>query len=211
MKRLSIAVITVALIAMMSTAVMAEGMMFGVKGGLNLANVSGLDEWVGVEGDMAVKFGGGVFLNYAVTEAFSIQPELLYMMAGSKFNFFIDVNFNLAYFEIPLLAKYSIPMEGAFSPNFFAGPYVGFLMSSKLEASGEEEDMKDYTKSTDFGLMFGAGFDYAVGSGAITFDVRYSLGLTSISDVPEDELGGEDQPDLKNSGILFMVGYGFMF
>ncbi|TFG88147.1 MAG: PorT family protein, partial [Candidatus Atribacteria bacterium] len=78
MKRL---IIALALVALMSSTVFAEGMTFGVKAGLNLANLAGDD----IE-DMKMKlcFGGGVFMNYPMTESISLQPELLFMMKGAK-------------------------------------------------------------------------------------------------------------------------------
>ena len=72
------------------------------------------------------------------------------------------------------------------------------------ETFEEEEDIKDSTKSIDFGLVLGAGFDYMLESGCVTFDVRYVLGLTTIDD---PEVG--DAADVKNTGIQFLVGYGF--
>jgi len=67
----------------------------------------------------------------------------------------------------------------------------------------DEEDIDD-VKSTDFGLVFGGGFDYEMGEGFLTFDARYALGLTSLDDSDLEE-------DIKNTGIMFMVGYGFNF
>ena len=44
-----------------------------------------------------------------------------------------------------------------------------------------------------------------MGEGYLSFDVRYALGLTEIDDADEDPM------DIKNTGIMFMVGYGFNF
>ncbi len=198
MKRL---VIALALVALMSGSVFAEGMTLGFKGGLNLANWTGDDI---DENKIKLCFGGGVFMNYQMTESVSLQPELLFMMKGTKADIDEDAGYKMTYIDIPVLAKFSVPMEGAFAPCFFAGPYIGLLMSADMYYEDEEESIKDDLKSTDFGLMFGGGFDYDMGEGYLTFDVRYALGLTSLDD-------SEDELDIKNSGILFMVGYGFNF
>ena len=198
MKRL---VIALALVALMSGTVFAEGMTLGFKGGLNLAN------WTGDDIDnnkMKLCFGGGVFMNYQMTESMSLQPELLFMMKGTKADIDEDAGYKMTYIDIPVLAKFSVPMEGAFAPCFFAGPYIGFLMSADMYYEDEEESIKDDLKSTDFGLMFGGGFDYDMGEGYMTFDVRYALGLTDFVDVDEDV-------NVKNTGIMFLVGYGFNF
>lgn len=202
MRRLLVAL---AIVALMGNAAMAEGMMFGVKGGLNLANWSGDTEMLGYDNSMKMGFGGGVWMSYAITEAFAIQPEALFMIKGTKWDIEgIDLNANLAYIDFNILGKFVIPTESDFAPFIMAGPQIGLLLKSELEAMGMTEDMKDYTKSIDFGIAFGAGFDFMLGSGCVSFDARYVLGLTSIDDPGEGEAA-----DLKNTGIMFMVGYGF--
>ncbi len=200
MKRL---IIALALVALMSGTVLAEGMTLGFKGGLNLANLTGDLE----QTKMKLGFGGGVFMNYQMTESISLQPELLFMMKGVKADIDEDAGIKLNYIDIPILAKFSVPMEGAFAPCFFAGPYISFLMSAKEYYEDDDEDIKEYLKSTDFGLVFGGGFDYEIADGGyLSFDIRYALGLTNIPDTE-----GSDDVDLKNAGIMFMVGYGFSF
>ena len=195
MKRFLIAM---ALVVFMAGAASAEGMLFGIKGGLNMANLSGDD----VEyNEMRMAFGGGIWMNYAFTEAFSLQPELMYMLKGCKFEE-VDDPLALTYIDLNILGKYSIPMEGNFAPYLFGGPYLGFLMSAE---DPDGEDIKDYMKSMDYGLMIGAGFDYKLESGGcILMDVRYAMGLTTIDD-------SEEEMDAKNTGIMVMVGYGFAF
>lgn len=202
-------IVAIALLVFMSGAVMAEGMTFGIKGGLNLANLYGDDI---DENKIKLAWGGGVFMNYMFTDAFSVQPEVLVMMKGTKADIEEDAGFKLAYIDIPILAKYTIPMEGPVAPSIFAGPYVGFVMSAKEYYQDDEVDWKDDSAMMDFGVIFGAGVDYVLseGTGCITFDVRYCLGLTTLADIA-DLSEGEDQPDIKNSGIMFLVGYGFMF
>ncbi|TFG88148.1 MAG: PorT family protein [Candidatus Atribacteria bacterium] len=198
MKRL---IIALALVALMSGTVLAEGLSLGFKGGLNLANLTGDDI---DENKMKLCFGGGVFMNYPMTESISLQPELLFMMKGTKADIEdFDAGYRFSYIDIPVLVKFAVPMEGAFTPCFFAGPYIGFNMSAEAYEEDDEMDIKDDVKSTDFGLMFGGGFDYTMGEGYLTFDARYALGLTTIIDV--------EDVDVKNTGIMFMVGYGFNF
>ena len=197
MKRI---LVIMAIMALVSTAASAEGMMFGVKGGLNLANVTGdLD---GTEMKMA--FGGGIWFEYAITEAFSIQPEVLFMLKGYDTEI-DDTGFKATYIDIPILAKYSVPMEGSFVPFFYAGPYFGILMSADMEVLGTEIDWKDYTKTLDIGAVGGAGVNYMLGEGCLTLDARYAMGFTTLDDAETDPI------DVKNTGIQFFLGYGFAF
>ncbi len=196
MKRL---IVTLALVALMSGNVLAEGTTFGFMGGLNLANVTGDDV---EDNETKLCFGGGVFVNFPMNEVISMQPELLFMMKGTKLVAFDDAGVRMSYIDIPVLAKFTVPMEGAFAPCFFVGPYVGFNTSAESYVEDEEFDVKDQIKSTDYGLVFGGGFDYAMGEGNLIFNARYALGLTTIDDTDADD-------DVKNTGIIFMVGYGF--
>lgn len=51
----------------------------------------------------------------------------------------------------------------------------------------------------DAGILFGAGMDIRLGSGAITGDIRYSLGLSDVYDTPQ---GG-----LRNRSLELALGY----
>ncbi len=195
MKRL---IVTLALVTFLSSTVLAGGLTLGFKGGLNLANVTGDDV---EDNEMKLCFGGGVFINFPMCGLISLQPELLFMMKGMEFESYIDAGVRMSYIDIPILAKFTIPTIGALSPNLFAGPYVGFNTSAEVYVGDIVNDIKDQVKSTDFGLVLGGGLDYSIGVGELTFDARYALGLSSFDDTA-------DEDDVKNTGIMFMVGYG---
>ncbi len=171
---------------------------FGLKGGLNLANFSGDIE----NNKSMVAFGGGVFGKITPSPTICIQPEVLFMQKGAEDDVEGGEKLKLNYIEVPVLVKYMIPTEGNINPSIFAGPAVSFLMS----ADYGDEDMKDYIKSVDFGLAFGAGADIAIGDGGgkVTFDGRYTLGLSNINDADDS-----DEISVKNGVITFMVGYAF--
>ncbi len=215
MKKLTLTMLVLGILAMLmaGTAQAQMKMEFGVKGAFNLANVTGDVE----NNKMMMAFGGGIFARMMPSPQFTIQPEVLFMMKGTKFDDFdlggvayTDAKWVYNYVEIPVLAKYMIPMEGNISPNIFAGPALGLLMSAKEKGTADGEDydvdIKDLLKSIDFGVAFGAGVDVAMGEkGKLTFDARYTLGLTNTLDVPE---GGADV-SVKNANISVMVGYAF--
>ena len=190
-----------ALLVFAAGAVNAEGMMFGIKGGLNLANVSGDDAHD--DAKLKIAFGGGIWMSYAFTEAFMIQPELMFMMKGMDLDVEDEEGLALSYIDLNVLAKYAIPMEGDYGIALYAGPFVGMLMSAEFN----EVDMKDDFASMAFGAIFGAEFAYMLESGCITLDARYSMGLTTIADFED----ADEQPDIKTNGIQFMIGYGFPF
>ena len=168
----------------------------GMKVGANLANLSGDIS------NNAMKFGfaGGAFITYKFSPQLGIQPEVLYVMKGTKADEG-DGKLKFDYIDIPVLLKYFIPTEGNIKPNIFAGPTVGFLMSAKSEYGDESEDVKDYLKSINVAAAFGAGVEIVMESMAVTFDARYTLGVTNIND--------EGDGDLKTGDISILVGFSF--
>jgi hypothetical protein len=200
-------VLTLAALFVFSTAVFAQDPVSGLSGkgiklGLNLANVTGDDAPDGTS--MRLGFAGGGWITYSFSDLFAIQPELLYSMKGTKYDDVSgdQVTFKADYIEIPVLFRVQLAGGGNFKPNFYAGPAVSFLLSAKAG----DVDVKDDLKSTDFGLIGGAGADFHMGAGPgkVTFDVRYEVGLTSTDNVDD----GYDAK-INNSAISFLVGYGF--
>lgn len=210
MKRIGTLLIVLLFVAFMTNMASAQLVGKGLKFGASLANLSGSDA-----GDTQIRtgFGGGAFITYAINDNFAIQPELLYVMKGAKQTYTdpilgdVDGVLKFDYLELPILVQALIPTSGNFKPTVFAGPSVGFLLSAKAKAEAmgysAEVDVKDMTKSVDFGLAFGAGVGYQLtNGGTITFDARYGLGLTSVDDSGADA-------NIKNGVISIMAGYSF--
>ncbi len=181
---------------------------YGLKAGLQLANLSGsgADSLfdISVTKKMKIGFGGGAFLTYGFSPMFAIQPEILYVMKGAKFEAGGETaKVKADYLQVPVLLKLSPQTQGKIKPYFFAGPFVGILMSAKV-SDGTSEDIKDNLKSTEFGASFGAGVAFPMTKGAITLDGRYDLGLskTAKSDKVVDD-------NIKTGTISFFVGYNF--
>ena len=147
---------------------------FGVKAGYTNSNFTG-----DISGDANGGFYIGGLVDLHVTEAFHVQPELLYSIEGAK-----DAKIN--YLRIPIMAKYYI----ADGFNLQAGPEVAFK-------AGGDNFIKDSVKSLDFGLGIGAGYELSSG---LMFDARYNLGLANISNV-----GGS----FKNVSFNIGLGYRF--
>ena len=108
MKKLIIAgfvVIFVLAIAIQPTNAQDGAMQFGVKGGLNLANLS-VDP--GEDADAAIKFGVGGIMLYPLSDVLDLQVEVLYLLKGSKLKFDIlgetfDGYIHYAYLSVPVM------------------------------------------------------------------------------------------------------------
>lgn len=156
---------------------------FGVKAGYVNANF-GADA---NDGDSRSGFYIGGLVDFHVTKKFHVQPELLYTMEGNG-----EDNFDLNFIRIPVMGKFFIG-DGF---NLQAGPQFGFV------AGGG--DGKDFLKSFDFGLGFGAAYELPSG---LFFDTRYNLGLADLNDFPA-EFGTGDDKITQNS---FNIGLGYRF
>lgn len=183
-------------IILSAVAVMAFGftnaqVKFGAKAALNVATLTGDVE----DASSLIGFQIGGFAEIKVSEKFAVQPELLYSAQGTSGD---DVDFNLNYLNIPVMAKFYV--ADAFSLE--AGPQIGFLLSSKFDG----EDFKDFTSSTDFSLNLGAGYDFTEN---LTAGVRYNFGLSNVLDFGdfEEEIG--EELSAKNGVFSVSVGYKF--
>ncbi|MEX2379984.1 MAG: porin family protein [Vicingaceae bacterium] len=185
----------------------AQDTKIGAKAGINLANMTGDDV---EDADMLIGFQVGGYVHLGLSDAFAIQPELLFEMKGASYDAGDDesVSTNLSYISIPILAKYMITEE----LDVHLGPQIGLLMSAETDG----EDVSDFYKSTDFGLAVGAGYELESG---LNFSLRYAMSLSTIGEDFEESfvnpLTGETETmtfeagDIKNSVITIAVGYSF--
>ncbi len=178
---------------------------FGVKTGAQLTNIVGDDF---DDSDSKIGFNVGGYANIRFAEQFAFQPELLFSLQGTKYEFnelgsSIDTKTHLSYINIPLMVKW-YAYDGL---NFEFGPQVGFNVASKVKVDGSGADIieGDYdfdevylrdVETVDFGVNIGAGYEMENG---LNFGIRYGLGLTDIA----------KDYDAKNSVISLGVGYTF--
>lgn len=155
----------------------SSDMKFGVKAGYLSSNFTG--DFDG--GDARSSFYIGGLVDFAVSEKFHVQPELLYSVEGADED-------SMTFLRLPIMAKYYV-MEGL---SLQAGPEIAFKIAA------QEDLVDEATKSLDFGLGFGAGYELSNG---LMFDARYNLGLANISDV--------DGFDFGNAGLQIGLGYRF--
>lgn len=194
MKRLLFIAVTLSL-TLMSCASM-EKPRIGAKAGVNFSDIKG-DNVDSFNGLTSFHLGGVVEIPFS--DGFSFQPELLYSAQGSDYK---EESFSGSvkadYLNVPLMAKFYVG-EGF---SLEAGPQVGLLMSAKDEYDGGDEDIKDFLKSTDFGVNLGLGYKLESG---LNFSARYNLGLSNVNDSNDLDGGAE----YKNGVIQVSVGYFF--
>ena len=197
-------------------------MSFGGSVGLNITSASyspDLPSSVSKSSKTGFRVSGIMELGFIPMFALQIEPT--YATGGVKLSGPIfrtqlgqavngTVTSKTSYFQIPILLKLRIPVAGPVSPYVVAGPDIGFLMSAKEtdEPTGyqsSESDIKDQLKSLNLALDFGAGVGYKlVPTTTVTFDVRYSLGLSDIaSDTYKQQSGNQS---IKTTGFQIIAG-----
>lgn len=157
----------------------------GVRGGVTQATFYGDDV---ASNDFRPGFTGGVFLNYQVNDAFSVQPEVLYSRRGAKNHFsettspdLEDVRVRQDVIEIPVLLKLSAPTAPV-TPRLYVGPALGFITNSEVDGADADDSFTD----VDFSGVVGGEIAYALNKGPlgeIALDGRYNFGFTSLGDV----------------------------
>lgn len=187
-----------------ASAAQAQSPAFGIKAGASLTNVTG--DGVGNTKNI-VGFHGGLLANLPINDAFSIQPELLYSMKGTKSEgslagYTTTLTSRLHYLDVPVLAR--VNAGGLF---FELGPQVGFLLAAKqkAETSGGigagtySRDIKDQVRTVDFGYAAGLGYQLSNGPG---IGLRYNGGFI-------DTKNPSSSAEVRNSAFQLYLTYLF--
>lgn len=189
---------------------------FGVRGGLNLADISLKTAGIGIDASKVKPgFHLGAIVNHSLTDIFAFETGLMLETKGSK----IKANAlggstgeavtNILYLDVPVNLKATYDLGGLGVYGLF-GPYVGFALSSKDKYTGEfksfagmsEYDNKigngddDDLRRMDFGLMLGAGVEIE----KFQFGIGYDWGLANI------QPGGDSDNFAKNRVFKISVG-----
>jgi hypothetical protein len=156
---LSIA-LTFLVISCLSHRATAQDWGFGIKGGINFANVN-VDGGTDPDGKVGVHVG--VFGNTPINADGNlyVQPELLFSLQGWE-----DANFT--YINLPVVLKYYVADQF----SIHGGLQLGVLIVA-------EDDRDEFAKTIDLGVPLGAEFDVNENFG---LGLRYVIGATDIND-----------------------------
>jgi len=166
---------------------------FGIKGGLNIANLHVENS---TNQDAKASFYLGGLAHIHVTKFFAVQPEIMY--SGQGFNQTIDdtkYRARLSYINMPVLAQFM------FGDGFRleSGPQLGVLAAARQKAGSSSTDVKDLYKPLDFSWVFGLGYVTPSGFGV---DARYNLGINNINDVSANKVNNR----VFAAGVFYQFG-----
>jgi hypothetical protein len=201
----------VALTVLAAPAVRAQGpgipiaprVTIGPYAGLNYTTFYGGDS----EGaDSRMDFILGAQLDMGFGGAGLFRTGLLYSGRGAEqTESGVTGKFKLHYLEVPVLLGYRFGTTGV-HPYLNGGANLGIKTGCTIEGSSgggtvsadcDSDLVQANVSSFDLGVVGGGGLQIPVGTSDLTFDLRYTLGLTKIS----------SDADIKNRGFTFGVGY----
>lgn len=209
--------VAVALLIGVSANAQDKPLIFGVKAGMNLSNVSG----DGAKGsDAKIGFNVGLTLDYALSQDLYLMTGLEFTMKGAKDEGSISeggVSFtgketsNPMYLQVPIHIGYKFAIADNTNLVLHVGPYIAYGIAGKykLEGTGSVEGISgqikpevdffsdNIAKRFDFGLGLGVGVEF----GKFGVGLGYDLGLANISQNKDAKL--------RNMNAYLTVGYKF--
>lgn len=189
----------------------------GFFAGLNVANQGGDMEQIGndLAAELEVEFGGtwtsskgsnlgfgvGGYYVFQTSPTFGLELEGQYIRRGAKIDLTasgapglasgtgIESEFQINYFEIPLLARFSPNPAAGVRPVFLIGPVLSIKTGANLKLTiGDQSDTQSFSegyKDLVFGVLGGAGISAQVGASSyLVVQARYYLGLSNSIDDP---------------------------
>jgi hypothetical protein len=179
---------------------------FGIKGGVNLADIIKDDGNNNFDTEMKTGFNAGVTVEIPLIAGLQFTPEVLYAQKGYKnTGTFGTFKQTTNFIDVPILFAFRLGS----SFNIVAGPQVSFLLSTKnkfengfgaAEQTIVEDDADRFKKSLVGGVI---GFRYDVND---RFDIhaRYALDFQK-----NNENGDSYTPEYKNQ--VYSIGVGVKF
>lgn len=204
------------------------GVRFGLKAGYSLATQYGIspaDNTFEVDTDNRNGFAGGALAYFPITESVGIQQEFLYAMKGSRqdvtmsvpFNINTVSEYNLNYFEMPVILKYKFVNIKNFGIYGSTGIALSLLMNGEYKITStinmggpptivkESGDMKGLD-TFDYSFVYGAGTDFKLLSKDFFIEYRMTVGWNTLA-MPN--ASGADPVPLRNQDYIFAVGMFF--
>jgi len=209
MKKLKV-LLAAAAVAVSSSA-FAQDLSFGVKAGLNIANVSA--KYGGKKITDAKSLLGinlGVYADYGFSDMLALEAGLQFEQKGYKTEQGKETDKEIVnYFTIPVNLRANVAV-GDNNLYFLAGPTFGIALSGKAKYDdGDEKETSSFKfgngddddcKRMNVGLLFGAGFEM---SNNIGVRISYDLGLSNT--LPK----GDSDNSQKVNALSLAVTYKF--
>jgi hypothetical protein len=135
-------------------------------------------------------YGFGAQFGYNFNPNWAAQVEGIYSTLSQKYtDRSIERTINLSYVHFPLLLRYNTDITRPVNFNVVAGPQFGINVGSSISGGdGAQTDTVEAVlavKPADFGVAYGAGFNFGLGPNAnpkLNLGFRGVYGLLDISE-----------------------------
>lgn len=177
---------------------------FGVRAGLNFANMSWEEDHSSLSLDSRTAFNVGLSVDFPLLQSMYIQSGLYLSSKGCKEKSGSEeITMSPMYLEIPVLASYRYDISESTQLQLNVGPYFGYGIGGKYEAEkGDYSYDEDFFEDDDInkfdcGLQIGAGVTF----GKVYVGCGYQFGMANIID--------DSDLSVKHKNFMINVGYNF--
>lgn len=231
MKKITVVLISTGILTLLASPVYSQ---IGLRGGVNLSKFVGEDV---SETEELLGLNAGLSFSLINIGPVSLVPEVYYSEKGTRFTEQLqeaqnpkpedpdfdpnyELEFNLAYIEIPVLAKVRLPFLSTkvLHPYIAGGPVFGFRMDCSISFTNNnaeqqiqdcaDENLSDLEATfndADRGYVLVSGIDFQIPLlGTLTLDGRYYRGLSRLIENGEND-------DIYNQNFTLMLGYNIGF
>jgi hypothetical protein len=205
------------------------GVRFGFKGGYSMSTQYGINDPTlpyTVDSHYRHGFAGGIMVYFPLTESFGIQQELLYVTKGSREDIAMTAQpikthtvYNLNYFELPFVFRYTFVKLGDFKIYGSSGFALSILLNGDSKFNGTidvgggnivplpaESTKLERVDIFDYGFLYGAGLEFDLFNKKCFFDYRFNIGWNTLM-MPTST--GQDPAPLRNQDYTFNLGFYF--
>jgi hypothetical protein len=198
----------VASLAVVGSAVAQDRPAVGAEVGYSRADLTGEQSNLVEHRQGAIT---GVYLHLPVNPIVSVRPELLFSLRGGRTlvlagGDIADADIELAYLEVPLLARLNLP-RGRIRPVVFAGPSLALQIGCDVELRTDTlrtftcgGDTLSQIREWDLAWIAGAAVEMHLPRTTLALQGRYTAGFRSVFDEPID---------LRNRGMALLFGLTF--
>jgi len=189
-------IIVLVLFVFCNSALSQSKARFGMRGGLNMANIAELDS------ELKNDFYAGAFIGIKFSKQFTLQPELNYSRQGAKLNGIVNENFDeiiLDYLSLSILAKvYAVK-----NLHFIFGQYLAVNLYDNLN----HNNTFFFLPHLDVGFVVGIGFDIISN---LTMEARYNYGLIDVYSQNSEDLFVQ-RANGRNINKVIQLGLAYKF
>jgi hypothetical protein len=185
----------------------------GARVGVDFPTFSGVDyenELLGISNTGKIKpgFSGGIFYELRFNEQFSLQPELLFSMLGTKWgnatSFQSTIYANTL--EVPIIACLKTELKWGLI-NLFAGLDANFAIGKLIqvnEPAGTKIDISSDFNRFSLGFIVGTSYALNFKIGLFLVDIRYMINIIPL--YKKDIFGNIDT---RQHNLTISLGYGY--